>query len=238
MNKIAVNFLSLSFILFFSALIPACSTEKDRFAEFRNQNEARIFSEGEHALAKGDYTQAIKNFEALEVEFPFGSYTEQAKLDIIYAYYKHEDSPAALDAAKRFIQLYPRGAHVDYAYYMIGVINFENGWNWVQRHLPDDRAQHDLIQFQEAFNNFKELIRLFPHSIYRADAHTRMIYIRNTLARNEIQIAEFYLRKKAYAAARERAMYVIEKYQGAPQVNEALKIIAKVKAIARAVPLK
>lgn len=209
----------------FFVLLSACASNKDRFAEFNHQSEGRIFSAAEHALAKGNDTEAIKNLEALDAQYPFSQYSEQAKLDIIYAYYQHEDLPAAVQAAERFIRLYPRGEHVDYAYYMRGVINFETGWNWTQRRLPYHRAQHDTALFQQAFNHFNDLIRLFPHSIYRADARQRMIYIRNTLAQNELEIARFYMRKKAYTAAKERAVFIIEKYQGTPQVSEALKII-------------
>lgn len=217
MNKI--------WITLFFILLSACASNKDRFAEFNNQSEERIFSAAEHALAKSNDTEAIKSFEALEAQHPFGQHAEQAKLDIIYAYYQHEDFPEAAQAAERFIRLYPRGEHVDYAYYIKGIINFETGWNWTQRRLPYHRAQHDTALFQQAFNNFKELIDLFPHSIYRADARQRMIYIRNILAQNELEIARFYIQKKAYPAAKERAVFIIEKYQGAPQVAEALKII-------------
>lgn len=209
----------------FFILLSACASNKDRFAEFNNQSEERIFSAAEHALAKGNDTEAIKNFEALDAEYPFGRHSEQAKLDIIYAYYQHEDLPAAAQAAERFIQLYPRAEHVDYAYYMKGLIHFETGWNWTQRRLPYNRAQHDIVLFQQAFNNFKDLIHLFPRSVYGADARQRMIYIRNILAQNELEIATFYMRKKAYSAAKERAVFVIEKYQGAPQVKEALKLL-------------
>jgi len=217
MNKVCM---ALFFIL-----LSACASNKDRFAEFNNQSEEQIFSAAEHALARGKDTEAIKNFEALDAEYPFGQHTEQAKLDVIYAYYQHEDFPAAAQAAERFIRLYPRGKHVDYAYYMRGVINFETGWNWAQRRLPYNRAQHDIVLFQQAFNNFKDLINLFPRSVYRADARQRMVYIRNTLAENELEIARFYMRKKVYLAAKERAVFIVEKYQGAPQVREALRIM-------------
>jgi outer membrane protein assembly factor BamD len=54
-----------------------------------------------------------------------------------------------------------------------------------------------------------------------------MIYLRNVLAQYEINVAEFYLRNKAYVASADRAQYVIEHYQQAPQTGDALAILAR-----------
>lgn len=57
--------------------------------------------------------------------YPFSDYTEKSQMDLIYAYYKNEDYPAAAATAERFIHLYPRAKNVDYAYYMKGMANFQ-----------------------------------------------------------------------------------------------------------------
>jgi outer membrane protein assembly factor BamD len=54
-----------------------------------------------------------------------------------------------------------------------------------------------------------------------------MIYLRNVLAQHEINVAEFYLRHKAYIASADRAQYVIEHYQQAPQAGDALAILCR-----------
>ena len=54
-----------------------------------------------------------------------------------------------------------------------------------------------------------------------------MIYLRNVLAQSEINVAEFYLRHKAYIASADRAQYVIEHYQQAPEVADALAILCR-----------
>jgi outer membrane protein assembly factor BamD len=54
-----------------------------------------------------------------------------------------------------------------------------------------------------------------------------MIFLRNTLAQYEINVAEFYLRNKAYVASADRAQYVIEHYQQAPQTGDALALLVR-----------
>ena len=54
-----------------------------------------------------------------------------------------------------------------------------------------------------------------------------MLYLRNELANAEIQVADYYMRRKAYVAAANRAKYVVENYQEAPQSGDALAIMTQ-----------
>ena len=49
-----------------------------------------------------------------------------------------------------------------------------------------------------------------------------MTYLRNLLAQHEINTAHYYMRRGAYVAAANRARYVVENYQRAPAMPEAL----------------
>jgi outer membrane protein assembly factor BamD len=54
-----------------------------------------------------------------------------------------------------------------------------------------------------------------------------MIYIRNLLAQQQLEIAQFYFERQAYIAAANRASYVVQHFQGAPQVIPALALMVK-----------
>ena len=54
-----------------------------------------------------------------------------------------------------------------------------------------------------------------------------MIYLRNQLAQAELNVAEFYLQRKAYIASADRAKYIVSHYQQSPQVADALAVMAK-----------
>jgi opacity protein-like surface antigen len=53
-----------------------------------------------------------------------------------------------------------------------------------------------------------------------------MIYLRNRLADYEVEVARYYLKRGAYLGAANRAKGVIENFDGAPAVDDALKILA------------
>jgi outer membrane protein assembly factor BamD len=89
------------------------------------------------------------------------------------------------------------------------------------------QARRDQGYNLKSFDDFAELSRRFPDSAYAADARQRMIYLRNVLAKFEINVAEFYLRHKAYVASADRAQYVIEHYQQSPQASDALAILCR-----------
>ena len=54
-----------------------------------------------------------------------------------------------------------------------------------------------------------------------------MIYLRNQLARSELNVAEYYLQRKAYIASADRAKYIVEHYQRSPESADALAVLAK-----------
>lgn len=208
-----------------AVMLAGCnSVQEDRFLEFQNQSSQQIFRNGEVELAKKNYGEAIRHFEALDVLYPYGPHAEQAQLDLIYAYYKNDDYPSAAAAAERFIHLYPRSRSADYAYYMKGLAEFEQDRTWWQRVLPVDVAQRDPGMSHQAFNAFAELLRLYPHSQYAPDARQRMIYLKNLFARHELRVAEFYMQREAYVAAANRANYILQHYQGADAIPNALEV--------------
>jgi len=206
-------------------LLSACSLLPDQIDETQDWSAQKFYNEASAAMADGSYEDAIKYYESLEARYPFGQYAIQSQLDVAYAYYKDGKPDAAIAAANRFIKLHPRNPHVDYAYYLKGLVNFNRNLGFVQRFIPTDTSQRDPVATLSSFNDFAELARRFPDSEYSADARQRMIYLRNNLAMNEMHVARYYMKRGAYLAAVNRCVTVIEKYQRTPSVKEALEIM-------------
>jgi len=130
-------------------------------------------------------------------------------------------------AADRFIRIHPASAHVDYAYYMRGLANYNKNIGLMERSFGADLATRDLSQMKKAFTDFKLLTKRFPHSHYTPSAHQYMVYLRNIFARHEFEVAQYYYKREAYVAAANRASNVVAYYQGAPVVVNALVLMAK-----------
>lgn len=209
------------------SMLSACSLLPEEVDETEDWSAQRLYNAAKSALNEGDYNTAIKHYERLETRYPFGRFAQQAQIDLAYANYKSEEPEAAIAAADRFIRLYPRHPNVDYAYYIKGLANFNRGMGLLERYLPRDAAQRDPGSALNSFNDFSELVNRFPDSRYAEDASKRMLYLKNNLARHEVHVAEYYMRREAYVAAANRAKYVIEKYQRTPAVPDALALMAK-----------
>lgn len=212
-------------LLSLSLALTGCSelsTKKDEQADWSAE---RFYNEARQALRDERYSKAIKLYETLESRFPFGAYASQAQLDIGYAYYKSDEPESAIAAADRFIKLHPRHPNVDYAHYLKGLVNYNRSLGFLERFIPTDSSQRDPGSARDSFKDFQILMEKFPDSRYAADSRQRMIALRNNLAIYEIHVGRYYMKRKAYVAAVERMIYVIENYEGTPAVPIALKIL-------------
>jgi outer membrane protein assembly factor BamD len=71
------------------------------------------------------------------------------------------------------------------------------------------------------------VVTRFPNSKYAEDSTARMRYLMNSLARHEVHVARFYMKRGAYLAAANRAQAAVSNYPQAPAVEEALFIMMK-----------
>lgn len=214
-------------LLIIAVFLAGCAGTPDVSTLYKDQSETKIFRDGEHLMLKGNYSEAVKHFEVINSRYPFGKYSRQTQLNLIYAYLKNDDVPSALAAADLYIKLYPTGPYVDYVYYMRGLIRFEQNHGFFEKYFPTDFAKRDLTTAKQAYSDFSLLLHYFPRSKYAPDAKVRLCYIRNIIARHELQVAQFYFDRKAYVAAANRANTVVKNYQGAPVVPQALVLMVK-----------
>ena len=187
----------------------------------------KLYKEAQREIRAGDYQTAIEYLESLESRFPFGKLADQAQLDTAYAYYKFNEFDSSIAAADRFIKLHPSHPNVDYAYYLRGLAAFHKKDTPFDSIMPQDPADRDPSSTRDSFKYFAELVKKFPNSKYTPDAIERMKFQRNTLAKHELKIAGYYLKRGAYVAAVNRAKYVVENYPQTPAVPEALMMLTE-----------
>lgn len=209
-----------------SAFLIACSSQETQ-EEVRLNTEKAYYDAAQRSLKASNWASAIQHLQGLEEYFPFGTYAEQAQLELIYAYHRNYEPEASMAAADRFIRLHPQHHNVDYAYYMKGLTSFTEGTGIFERFLPTDLTMRDPGSARQSFVHFAQLLARFPNSTYAADARKRMIYLRNLLARYEIHVANYYLKRGAYVAAANRGRYVVENFQQTPAVPDALAVMVQ-----------
>lgn len=227
MSKLSV--LKVLAVLALALSMSACSMFKSKQQTIDTMPLEALYDNAHTSLEHADYAASTKAYQRLIARFPSGPYNEQAQLDLAYSQYKDNQPDDAMSTVNRFIKTFPTHKHVDYAYYLRGLINFDRTGSLIDRLIKRSgaEARRDQGYNLQAFDDFSELSRRFPDSAYTADARQRMIFLRNVLAQYEINVAEFYLRNKAYIAAADRSQYVIEHYQQSPQASDALAILTR-----------
>lgn len=205
------------------ALLAACgSTVKE---ETETLPVEQLYGEAKQSMDNGNYERAVRYYKRLTSRFPFGDYAEQAQLDLAYSQYKRADYDDAISTVNRFIKIYPAHPKIDYGFYLRGLINFDRNRSYIDRLIPQQAGNRDQTAARTAFNDFGEMLRRYPNSAYAADARQRMVFLRNDLASTELTVARYYYRRAAYVGAADRAKYIVENYQQAAQVPDALVVM-------------
>ncbi len=208
--------------------LSGCSLLPEQIDVTEDWSANRFYFEAHEAMTSGDYPKAIEYFEKLQARFPYDKHAMQAQIEIIYTYYKWEDPDSAIAASDRFIKQHPRHPNVDYVYYMRGLVHYNAGQTLVDKFAPTDASARDPKAMREAFHYFSKLVERFPESKYSEDARKRMVFTRNMLAKHELHVARFYIKREAYVAASKRANYVIENFQRTPAVKDALLLLIEI----------
>lgn len=210
-------------LILLSLSLTACSSTQDEVVE--EKPAASLFADAKKALDDGSYQRAITILSAIDARFPYGPISHQVQLDLIYAYYKSGDEEQGIALTDRFLKLNPDHPNVDYVYYMRGLINLSMESDLFQDAFGIDRSDRDPQPAKNAFNDFKTILTNFPDSKYAADARQRMVAIKARLARYEIAVARYYMKREAWASAANRGRYILEYFPKTPSMEEALEIM-------------
>jgi len=223
MTKIT-QFLQFLGIICVVTLAGCASTDEDITAGW---SQSKLLNEAKSSFKDADYPNCVKYYEKLESRYPFGPMAEQAQLNIAFCNWKRGDIELAQIAINRFIQLHPGHPEIDYAYYLKGLITFNDNLGFFATFSGQDLSERDPKASKDAFEAFKTLVNRFPDSKYAPDATDRMRYIVNSLAESDVNAARYYFRRGAYLATINRAQNAIKDYDRAPAIEEALYLMVK-----------
>ncbi|MCF7504069.1 MULTISPECIES: outer membrane protein assembly factor BamD [Vibrio] len=212
--------LTLSGLLAVSLLV-GCSSSEEIVPDVP---PSVLYSDAQASLQSGSWLSAIEKLEALDSRYPFGAYSEQVQLDLIYAYYKNDDLALGLATISRFLRLNPTHEKQDWVLYMRGLTHMAQDRNFMHDIFNIDRSDRDPEPVKLAFADFKRLLERFPSSPYAEDAQKRMFALKNRLAEYDLATADFYLRREAWIAAVNRTQELQKTYPDTIAARKSLEI--------------
>lgn len=202
-----------------------CSSKKAEKPKVDDKPPVVLYEQAKQALQSANFEKASEILEALDTRYPFGSHSDQVQLDLIYTYYKRKETALALASIDRFLRLNPTHSDLDYLYYMRGLTHIDADQQFFQDLFGIDRFNRDPNNAIQAFKDLSQVIRYYPNSQYAVDAQQRILSLKERLARYEIAIAQWYIKRDAYIAAINRSKIVLNNYPDSAAVEQALEIM-------------
>ena len=135
-----------------------------------------------------------------------------------YSYYAQDYYGDATAELKRFIKIYPYHKNLDYAYYLMAIVYYEQ--------IVDEKKDTESII--NAKKSFQNVIEMFPNSDYSIDAKFKLDLIEDLLASKEMYIGRYYFDKKKWISAINRFRTVVDKYETTIYTEEALHRLVEV----------
>lgn len=210
--------------LFSLSLVGCAKKNKDNY---KGLTEVQIYEQSQKNAKKEKWARVVEDLEALEARYPYGQYSDQSQLDLIFAYYKKNEPSMAITTADRFLRMNPRHPKSDYVYYLKAMVCYDQNLTFMYKHLPIDRSARDSTNATESFDTFKSLVERFPNSPYATEARQRMIALRDQLANHELYVVKYYIKRGAYLSAANRANYIVQNYDQTTAIPEALRLMSK-----------
>ena len=184
-----------------------------------------LYEQAEDKVDAGSIEQAIDQYEMILSSYPGSKYAIQAKLDIAFNLLKQKKYNRSITTLNQFIDKYPNIPATPYAYYLRGVAAEKKSSSILDK-IVTDNAQRDVKSVKDAYKYFVELIETFPNSKYTEDAKSKLVILRNTLARHEFYVALYYTDISSNIAAVNRCKYIIENYPNSASIPDALHLMA------------
>ena len=173
----------------------------------------KLYAIGVAQMQKGSYDHAVTDFNAVEENYPYSTWSTHAALLAGYAQYKQQNYDDAISTLSRFIALHPENEEAAYAYYLKALCYYEQ--------IED--VQRDQTTTFETIQTLNDVITRFPDSAYARDARIKLRLTYNRLAGHDMSIGRFYQQQHLYAAAIGRYQDVVTSYQTTTYAPEALE---------------
>ncbi|HEY8194108.1 MAG TPA: outer membrane protein assembly factor BamD [Hyphomicrobium sp.] len=201
-----------AFALVITIVVSGCASGKVDTSVLNPDPPSKMFADADAMMAKGNFDDAAKQFEAVDREHPYSPEARKSIVMAAYAYYRAGKAPEAIASAERYIALHPGTKETPMAHHIIAQAYFDDL----------KTANRDQTPARKAMEQLKILKTRYPDSEYARDADNEIRICQDNLAAQEMEVGRYYLNEHNYVAAINRFKTVVSDYQTTAHVEEAL----------------
>ena len=196
------------FIIIFLVIISALSCAKKK--EEIPTGET-TYTRAKKLLDEKNYSEAAKEFEKIDDDFPFSKWAVKSQNMAAYAFFKNKDYADVIRVVDDFIRINPSNETVPYMYYMKALSYYEQ--------IPDITRAQDNSRF--ASSTFRELIARFPNTDYAFDARDKLSFVDEHIAGAKMAVGRYQISQENYVGALKNFHEVVQRYSFTNQGPEA-----------------
>ena len=201
-------FLKIFSLIFLLSSCSSTSTNQDK----SQLSDIEMYSKGLASLEKRNLNEATLEFDDVFLNYPFSSLASNAEIMSAYSLYENNEIQKAITKLSSFIEMNTKGELTEYAHYLMAMCYYSQV----------SSENRDPSTSMKSLNYFKLIITKFPNTKYARDSKLKMQFLKNTLAKNELNIGKFYLRKGAPASSIKRFKSILKDYQNTSVIPETL----------------
>jgi len=215
--------LSLRGLLLAAALLlsPTASAAGSGLRRAKELSIQEQYELGLRYMKRGYYAKALETFNRIRNYHRDDPLAVKAELAVADVYYRKSEWDQARLAYDDFMRMHPRNPDLDYVTWRMG--------QSLYRKAPKVAAR-DQTWTRQAVNTWSGFDARFADSQYKDDVDRRLGECRERLARKELLIAEFYVRRKAWRAVAGRAEGLVHTFPDSLAAQEAWTLLATASA--------
>ncbi len=186
--------------------------------------------------AKAAYEEALKSFyerdwllvpqlmDEVKREYAGTRYARLAQLRKADAQFHAAEYVDSITSYREFLRDFPNDPEVPFARYRVVMCQFNSrGESSVQPPLEE----RDLVMVRDTDRSINAFLRDYPNYPEQEQLHYMQLWVRGMLARHELYVGRFYLKRDNYDAAIARAEYTLENYKSTGLEAEALVLLGE-----------
>ena len=187
--------------------------------------------------AKRDYEAAMDDFDSKNWEaarqklaevkrnYGYSRYARLAELRLADADYEQDKFAEATAGYKAFVHDYPNDPEIPYARYRVTMTQYDAV---SASFLLPPLEERDLAYVNDAHTSIRGFLNDYPNSEHAPQLAYMQSVVTGLLARHELYVARFYLRRDKFPAAIARIQYSLRSYPDSGLEPEGLVMLAEV----------
>ena len=205
------SFVILSTVFVVSFVIGGCASKT-----VNESNPKDMYEDANKDIENDRYLIALDKLRIVKTKFSYSNYGALAQLRIGDVYFLQESYTEAASAYETFGELYPKNEKAPYALFRAGESYYMDIPSTIER---------DMKSAESAISTFTNYLKKYPNGENVEKAKNLKHKAYDKLAEKELDIAQFYIRRKKADAAKARLQKILDQYPDSDVAPKAKDLI-------------